>query len=226
MFGTLFFFCFVFFFFNDTATTEIYPLSLHDALPLVGRPAVRVEMAGPDIARVVRPGAPGDLERPVGRKGDPRTVADGVVIHTGVDPDLRPHRLGLAQKRRGAQGRRDQKDEEKRLPELAHDGPPACYFSIILRCSIVPPQDHRARVQVPPPGPPRCIDSFSSRDLCSPSRLIHYDQVVRRLAHAKGSLISTTGSPRFNSSNACGKLVDSTFRSLSLEVFPQVIHTT
>src|SRR3954449_12674595 len=28
-------FCF-FFFFNDTATTEIYPLSLHDALPICG----------------------------------------------------------------------------------------------------------------------------------------------------------------------------------------------
>src|SRR3982750_641302 len=30
-------FCFFFFFFNDTATTEIYPLSLHDALPILGR---------------------------------------------------------------------------------------------------------------------------------------------------------------------------------------------
>src|SRR5690606_40817847 len=27
-----------FFFFNDTATTEIYPLSLHDALPIFARP--------------------------------------------------------------------------------------------------------------------------------------------------------------------------------------------
>src|SRR5689334_24766672 len=27
----------VFFFFNDTATTEIYTLSLHDALPIFGR---------------------------------------------------------------------------------------------------------------------------------------------------------------------------------------------
>src|SRR2546430_13667828 len=27
-----------FFFFNDTATTEIYPLSLHDALPIFDRP--------------------------------------------------------------------------------------------------------------------------------------------------------------------------------------------
>src|SRR5216684_8683954 len=30
------FFCF-FFFFNDTATTEIYTLSLHDALPILAR---------------------------------------------------------------------------------------------------------------------------------------------------------------------------------------------
>src|SRR3989337_3209817 len=28
---------FLFFFFNDTATTEIYTLSLHDALPICGR---------------------------------------------------------------------------------------------------------------------------------------------------------------------------------------------
>src|SRR2546429_6221542 len=30
---------FLFFFFNDTATTEIYTLSLHDALPICARPA-------------------------------------------------------------------------------------------------------------------------------------------------------------------------------------------
>src|SRR3712207_6922467 len=30
---------FVFFFFNDTATTEIYTLSLHDALPILPGPA-------------------------------------------------------------------------------------------------------------------------------------------------------------------------------------------
>src|SRR3712207_7256838 len=32
----------LFFFFNDTATTEIYTLSLHDALPISGRPLVAV----------------------------------------------------------------------------------------------------------------------------------------------------------------------------------------
>src|SRR3989449_6108458 len=32
---------FLFFFFNDTATTEIYTLSLHDALPILRQPAER-----------------------------------------------------------------------------------------------------------------------------------------------------------------------------------------
>src|SRR5437764_4803577 len=31
------YYCHSFFFFNDTATTEIYTLSLHDALPISGR---------------------------------------------------------------------------------------------------------------------------------------------------------------------------------------------
>src|SRR2546427_2176551 len=34
MFFRSFSLCFLFFFFNDTATTEIYTLSLHDALPI------------------------------------------------------------------------------------------------------------------------------------------------------------------------------------------------
>src|SRR5471030_3060331 len=33
---------FSFFFFNDTATTEIYTLSLHDALPISARPSLRL----------------------------------------------------------------------------------------------------------------------------------------------------------------------------------------
>src|SRR5438034_5114554 len=36
----LFFHCSFFFFFNDTATTEIYTLSLHDALPIWSRPNI------------------------------------------------------------------------------------------------------------------------------------------------------------------------------------------
>src|SRR5438477_12022243 len=36
----------VFFFFNDPATTEIYTLSLHDALPIFCRPAARSQLRG------------------------------------------------------------------------------------------------------------------------------------------------------------------------------------
>src|SRR3712207_9224252 len=35
----IYYLIFSFFFFNDTATTEIYTLSLHDALPIWSRPA-------------------------------------------------------------------------------------------------------------------------------------------------------------------------------------------
>src|SRR2546430_16421102 len=39
--------CSFFFFFNDTATTEIYPLSLHDALPISPRRSRDRARAGP-----------------------------------------------------------------------------------------------------------------------------------------------------------------------------------
>src|SRR2546429_9455373 len=39
-------FLFSFFFFNDTATTEIYTLSLHDALPICGRASLGWRAAG------------------------------------------------------------------------------------------------------------------------------------------------------------------------------------
>src|SRR2546427_11442440 len=45
---------FFFFFFNDTATTEIYTLSLHDALPISctgGRPRRRCDHPGGGAAR-------------------------------------------------------------------------------------------------------------------------------------------------------------------------------
>src|SRR2546425_7240019 len=42
-----------FFFFNDTATTEIYTLSLHDALPISARPR-RTPRRGPPGTRVRR----------------------------------------------------------------------------------------------------------------------------------------------------------------------------
>src|SRR2546429_10033049 len=56
--------CF-FFFFNDTATTEIYTLSLHDALPISHRsacPAWQVVGCVCHAARVIDPASGGDAE--------------------------------------------------------------------------------------------------------------------------------------------------------------------
>src|SRR2546423_15356669 len=50
---------FFFFFFNDTATTEIYTLSLHDALPIWLRDHERAEGLLPERQRV------GDREQPL-----------------------------------------------------------------------------------------------------------------------------------------------------------------
>src|SRR5882724_12240753 len=47
------FLCFLFFFFNDTATTEIYTLSLHDALPIYTYPANLDSGQTPDNAGAI-----------------------------------------------------------------------------------------------------------------------------------------------------------------------------
>src|SRR2546422_7163631 len=47
--------CFPFFFFNDTATTEIYTLSLHDALPISIRRVAGRHPRGRHVPLVVSP---------------------------------------------------------------------------------------------------------------------------------------------------------------------------
>src|SRR2546429_6583802 len=61
--------CSVFFFFNDTATTEIYTLSLHDALPISARARAR----GARGSRQAWPGAPLPAGRPPHERGGPRS---------------------------------------------------------------------------------------------------------------------------------------------------------
>src|SRR2546426_1769963 len=70
---------FLFFFFNDTATTEIYTLSLHDALPISGLPR-------PARCRPQEPGKPG-ARAGVGRQRD--------VTHREPQRDARPAGVGL-----------------------------------------------------------------------------------------------------------------------------------
>src|SRR3712207_8672475 len=81
----------LFFFFNDTATTEIYTLSLHDALPISERillghalRALRLLLDLLGIRRLVAHGA-GD-----GGRGAPDRVRDGLA---GADEDRKSTRL-------------------------------------------------------------------------------------------------------------------------------------
>src|SRR2546430_11777949 len=70
-----------FFFFNDTATTEIYTLSLHDALPILPRQQIR------ERVRLGRVGLPGQL------RGEPvRPVPDHPLIPGEVPQRLREDR--------------------------------------------------------------------------------------------------------------------------------------
>src|SRR3712207_9534252 len=59
LYKSVVFIVYMFFFFNDTATTEIYTLSLHDALPILHRPFVRLRPRQLALARraaAVQPG--------------------------------------------------------------------------------------------------------------------------------------------------------------------------
>src|SRR5215813_15495811 len=57
MFGGVVYHCY-FFFFNDTATTEIYTLSLHDALPIYGLARRRGHSPRPPVRRGAAARAP------------------------------------------------------------------------------------------------------------------------------------------------------------------------
>src|SRR6267143_5779641 len=60
-----------FFFFNDTATTEIYTLSLHDALPIstIQRPSGEVTV-GPHVPSIAVAGIVGASPPPASRSAD------------------------------------------------------------------------------------------------------------------------------------------------------------
>src|SRR2546426_12010245 len=96
-----------FFFFNDTATTEIYTLSLHDALPISPELAARDDPAkerngGPHaLDHALVEGIRHPLHRPLSRGpvGD-QLEEQRVVVHghcapdldSGLDPDSFPGR--------------------------------------------------------------------------------------------------------------------------------------
>src|SRR2546422_2399598 len=84
--------CAFFFFFNDTATTEIYTLSLHDALPIFERLAPAVQLLlraeigaaqGREVSFVGRPDGNGRIV-------DARVVARGTVDAVLALPGIAP----------------------------------------------------------------------------------------------------------------------------------------
>src|SRR6266540_6687386 len=102
---------FSFFFFNDTATTEIYTLSLHDALPISRRPA-------PRCARGARPPPavplPPHRRRRGGRGRRPR--------NRGLDHQAPRRRLPVARQRPRARAVRAKRDGARRVPAPARGG--------------------------------------------------------------------------------------------------------
>src|SRR5256884_5231123 len=74
-----------FFFFNDTATTEIYTLSLHDALPICGPPPAFENFSRQRFAGRNAPSHRGKVEAPCGRLRFPQ--------HGGVKRDRKSTRL-------------------------------------------------------------------------------------------------------------------------------------
>src|SRR2546427_9252005 len=78
-----------FFFFNDTATTEIYTLSLHDALPISGAGLVRAQ---PQLGDEAPPGRDGVLGgHPARHRSPVRGRPEGLPSERRQLADLRDH---------------------------------------------------------------------------------------------------------------------------------------
>src|SRR2546430_9860812 len=114
---------FFFFFFNDTATTEIYTLSLHDALPIWGSRRARCAGTGRCCWRSYAPcraladrrcahHAPGHRPLPRGPYGAPSVPAPG--------PPWQP--FGTRPGARGRAGRRFDRDRRARYATAAETG--------------------------------------------------------------------------------------------------------
>src|SRR2546430_17385458 len=93
--------CAFFFFFNDTATTEIYTLSLHDALPIsvAGWPLDGLRLRRVGSRRSIRPVVP-----------RPAPEAMEGVAGAGIGAALDPWRVGAGVSQRG------QRDGGERRP--------------------------------------------------------------------------------------------------------------
>src|SRR3712207_9228924 len=85
----------LFFFFNDTATTEIYTLSLHDALPICGEQPEQLPV-GLVVLDLARPRRPRRTRRDTGRRSGPNVVHGEALLDRSTSKD--PRRRGVRQK--------------------------------------------------------------------------------------------------------------------------------
>src|SRR3989454_1659085 len=85
---------FLFFFFNDTAPPEIYPLSLHDALPILcaASPSASLAVASsiPAISNMIRPGFTTATQRSGAPLPLPMRVSAGFLVN-GLSGKMRIH---------------------------------------------------------------------------------------------------------------------------------------
>src|SRR2546423_9554444 len=68
------------FFFNDTATTEIYTLSLHDALPILLKKSLPVQHEGPTPEHVVGSVHRGGVGKPRGDRKSTRLKSQSNLV--------------------------------------------------------------------------------------------------------------------------------------------------
>src|SRR5256886_12026648 len=172
-------------FFNDTATTEIYTLSLHDALPISWQPRLAHRLGGPRRSRGaararrgdgharLRPGRqaarlclPGRLLRgvPAGRSGaaPDRARASG---RARLRRALRGA-VGAAAPRRVGEHHADQRRHPARLP-LARDGQALAHAGAGGAAAGLDPALGVAAIDaaLEPPGPPRGVRGQDVRRL-------------------------------------------------------------
>src|SRR6266498_1922282 len=112
-----FLFVYIFFFFNDTATTEIYTLSLHDALPICGHEVVALHVLGDLLERL--PAVLGDdlLHQPLDRDRLPGLDLDIARLPLEAAPELMDQDLRVRERhplaaRAGGEQQRSQRHRD------------------------------------------------------------------------------------------------------------------
>src|SRR2546422_9411070 len=155
----------IFFFFNDTATTEIYTLSLHDALPIY---AHRSELTRRNIGTcAVSRGPYIDVTR-LGGKG--RDLVSPLRLQDGSERKFRGGR-------RRKQGLRRPAIREQAL-RLGYIGPVACpiHVDAVPRRAVRkvgPRPDLTRSTHIGEPSGPARLLGDGSRSSCSPYRATH-----------------------------------------------------